>query len=238
MTEVQPLVKVSGLRQYIRDRLVLDGVSFEVFPGDLFVLYGPSGGGKTVLISVLAGIQAHSAGRVETCGRGETGLVTQEESLFPDFTAGENLQAAGLIRGMDGRSLRRRMEELAAELRLGGVWRDRVRRLPWGPRRRLALACALVAAPRLLLVDDILFRGDPESSRMITDTVRSYVAAGNACVWATGRRDEAAALAGGGARVALLDGGRLTVCDDPGEFLWATGEEGGRPGPEGPEVGR
>jgi len=188
VTEVQPLVKVSGLAQYIRGRLVLDGVSFEVFPRDLFVLYGPSGSGKTELISILAGIRAHSSGMVETCGRRETGLVTQEESLFPDFTAGENLQAAGLIRGMDWRSLRRRMDELAAELHLGGVWRDRVRHLPWGPRRRLALACALVSAPRLLLVDDILFRSDPESDRIITAAVRSYVDAGNACVWATGRR--------------------------------------------------
>lgn len=229
MTDMRPIVRVSGLTQYIHDRPVLEDVSFEVFPGSMFILYGPSGSGKTVLLSILAGVQAYSAGAVETCGRRDTGLVTQEFSLFANFTVGENLRAVGMIRGMDVRELARRVEELAVSFQLAEVLRRKAGRLPWGPRRRLALACALLGAPRLLLVDDILSRGDPESSRIIVENVRRHVEEGNACVWATGRRDEAAGLAGGGAaRVGLLDGGGgLTVYDDPGEFARAM-EGGGR----------
>lgn len=219
MSDVELLVRVAGLTQYDRDRLVLDSVRFEAAPGSLFVLYGASGSGKSTLLAILAGIQAYTAGTVETCGQTAIGFVPQDGGLFPNLKVSENLQAVGMIRGMDARELHRRIEESLASLGLADVRRERARRLPWGMRGRLALACALLGGPRLLLVDDILSRGDPVSSRLIVESVRRYVADGGACVWCTARPAEAVDLAAGGAaRLAALEGGRLTVYEDAAAF--------------------
>ena len=80
---MKPTVKVVNLTQHIHNKPVLNEVSFETVPGEMFVLFGPSGAGKTTLISILAGIQTYTAGTVEVCDQQQIGLVTQEYSLFP-----------------------------------------------------------------------------------------------------------------------------------------------------------
>lgn len=233
MIDVDPVVKVSGLTQYINDHKVLDGISFQVDPGRLFVLTGPSGAGKTVLISILAGIQAFKSGTVEVMGhvaggrkgsyKQHIGLVTQQYSLFENFTAGENLTVIGMMRGMAARDLNRRTDQLVDSLGLEEFLRRTVRTLPWGPKQRLALACAMLAGPKLLLVDEILSGDDYQSVVLILKNIVSYINKGNTCVWATGRLREAALIAEGQPGMAEL--ARTGVWDKvaPGDNVPAAG---------------
>lgn len=209
---MKPTVKVVNLTQYIHNQPVLNEVSFETVPGEMFVLFGPSGAGKTTLISILAGIQTYTSGNVEVCDQRQTGLVTQEYSLFPQLTVKENLQIIGMMQGMASRNLMERFETIVENFHLGNVLNRRVGRIPWGPRQRLALGCAMLSRPALLLVDDILHHGDIESTRIIVENVTEHVNQGHTCIWATSRSPEALNLASTcQSRIGLLENQQLTT---------------------------
>lgn len=215
---MEHVVRVSGLTQCIADEIVLDNVNFQVDAGKLFILFGYSGSGKTTLISILAGVQAYKSGTVEVCDRRDIGLVTQQYSLFTHLTVQENLQAIGMMKGMSPQELNHRVPSVVEALQLENALRHRAGRLPWGAQQRLALACAILNNPRLLLVDDILSRGDPESTEVIVRSTRAHVAQGNTCIWATGRLPEVFDLAASDhVEIGLLVKGNLTV-HQPQEF--------------------
>jgi len=123
-----------------------------------------------------------------------------------------------MMRGIPAKILSDRIDELIDCFKLKDILKRRVRTLPWGPGQRLALACAMLAGPKLLLVDEILARGDFYSAMVILENIIKYVNEGNACIWSTGRLQEALNLAGGQpdpAELALTCGWDYTA---PGDF--------------------
>ena len=208
---MKPTVKVVNLTQYIHNQPVLNEVSFETVPGEMFVLFGPSGAGKTTSFLSWPAFKLirREMLRYRSC---QTGLVTQEYSLFPQLTVKENLQIIGMMQGMASRNLMERFETIVENFHLGNVLNRRVGRIPWGPRQRLALGCAMLTRPALLLVDDILHHGDIESTRIIVENVTEHVNQGHTCIWATSRSPEALNLASTcQSRIGLLENQQLTT---------------------------
>jgi ABC-2 type transport system ATP-binding protein len=149
----------------------LDGLSLSVEPGCVFGYLGPNGAGKTTTLRVLLGLVRPDAGHVRVLGldprvdaarvREQVGALLENDGLYDRLTASHNLEYHGRIRGMSGRTLAARAEEL---LRACGLWErraDRVVSFSKGMRQKLAVARALLHRPRLVLLDEPFAGLDP-----------------------------------------------------------------------------
>lgn len=192
-----PAIVVTDLRKTYDRLQALQGISFTVQPGEIFGLIGPDGAGKTTTFQILAGVMAATAGSVRVLGveprqaRLRLGYVTQRFSLYPDLSVLENMAyVAGL------RRLPRAVVEARAHLLLERVGLERFGRrlaadLSGGMRQKLALCCALVSEPQVLLLDEPTTGVDPVSRREFWDLLAAVAATGVTVVTATPYLDEA-----------------------------------------------
>ncbi len=170
---VNGLTKVYGHGQAATR--VFDGFDAELEAGRLIALTGPSGSGKTTLLHLLAGLEPPSAGEVVVLGtavseldraararfrRDHLALVGQEPGLTPFLSAGENVELALAVRGVDAAAARDRALEALDSVGLGALTGRRVSRLSAGERERVAIARALAARPAILLADEPTARLD------------------------------------------------------------------------------
>jgi NitT/TauT family transport system ATP-binding protein len=131
----------------------LDGVSLSVTPGSFTCLIGASGCGKSTLLSLVAGLDAPSAGAVDVGGR-RVALMFQEPALFPWLPAAGNVELALRARGVPRAERRRRARELLDVVALGGFGAMRPHELSGGMRQRVMLAAAMLMRPKLLICDE------------------------------------------------------------------------------------
>ncbi len=212
----QPRVEARDFAVRIGTRTVLDGCDLRVAPGEIAVVRGPSGGGKSTLLRALARLQPLARGTLLLDGevasflapstyRSRVAYVPQLAVMLGG-TVADNLQAGPRLRGDAIADLR------IAEL-LGGVGLDTAmatrpaRSLSGGEKQRVALARALALAPVALLLDEPTSALDPASTRVIGDLIRHLAAAGTSVVVVSHDDDESLPL--GGARYVCI-GGRLT----------------------------
>jgi NitT/TauT family transport system ATP-binding protein len=146
--QVEHLVKRFG-----RGPAVLDGVSLTVAPGEFVCLIGASGCGKSTLLSLLAGLDAPTAGSVTVAG-GRPALMFQEPALLPWLTAAGNVELALRLRGVPRAARRAEAEELLRLVRLDGAGQLRPHQLSGGMRQRVALARSLAQHSPVLLMDE------------------------------------------------------------------------------------
>jgi NitT/TauT family transport system ATP-binding protein len=161
---------VQGVRKVLpgragREHVVLDDCSFSAAPGELTVLVGPAGCGKTTLINLIAGYDAPTAGAVLVDGQPlrprpspERLVVFQENALWPWMTVLENVTFGPKVRGTNARETRAEAERLLGHFGLGEFLGHYPGQLSGGMQRRVELARALINRPRLLLLDEP-FRG-------------------------------------------------------------------------------
>jgi len=157
-------LSAEALRFAYADRVALDGVSFEVRPGEVFGFLGPNGAGKSTLFSILAGLLAPSAGRLLLDGRpldgsgralrARMGVVFQEPSLDAKLSPRENLRLGAALFAVPRAEAARRAAELLEAAGLADRADEPCGRLSGGMRRRLELARALIHAPDVLLLDE------------------------------------------------------------------------------------
>ncbi|MEU8781968.1 ABC transporter ATP-binding protein [Streptomyces sp. NPDC048637] len=132
---------------------VLDDITLDVAPGEFVCLLGASGCGKSTLLNLVAGLDAPSAGAIETPGA-RPALMFQEHALFPWLTAGRNIELALRLRGVPRAERRDEAERLLELVRLKGAHGKRVHELSGGMRQRVAMARALAQDSQLLLMDE------------------------------------------------------------------------------------
>jgi ABC-2 type transport system ATP-binding protein len=215
--KVQDLVVVRG------GTTVLDALSFAVRAGTVTGLLGPSGSGKTTLLRVIVGVQRITSGTVTVLGRAaghprlrhELGYTTQAPSVYPDLTVTENVRYHAALHG------RQRSDAVEA---VGAVGlkdtADRpVQKLSGGQRNRVSLACALVAAPKLLLLDEPTVGLDPVLRRDLWELFHDLATGGTTLLVSSHVMDEAARCD----RLLLLREGRLLTDDTPDGLRTATG---------------
>jgi NitT/TauT family transport system ATP-binding protein len=196
----------------------LDGVELALAPGEFVCLLGPSGGGKSTLLALAAGLLAPSAGRVLCDGRVvtgpgvERGVVFQKHALFPWETVRGNVEFGPRLRGTPAAERRRSAEELLAAVGLGGLEDRYPSALSEGQRQRVALARALANEPRVLLMDEPFASLDALTRRQMQELLISvWNRRRPGVLFVTHDVDEALAL---GDRVAVLSG-------RPGRVLFA-----------------
>src|SRR5262245_36569514 len=149
------------------------GISLEIHAGETFGLLGPNGAGKTTTLSMLSTLLEPTRGDVRVFGasaarepaevRRRVGLAPQQISLYPTFTAWENLDFFGVLHAVPSAVRHRRAGELLELVGLAGRRDDLVHTYSGGMQRRLNLACSLIHEPRLLLLDEPTAGVDPQS---------------------------------------------------------------------------
>ncbi len=213
-------IQVRGLWKRYGAVEAVRGIDLEVGDGEIFGLIGPDGAGKTSTFQILAGVMEATAGSAEVFGtparqaRSQTGYLTQAFSLYPDLTVAENIRYIGDLRRVPpgeiaarGRRYLRMFDMDRFEHRLAG-------RLSGGMKQKLALACALVPEPRVLLLDEPTTGVDPVSRREFWDTLAHLAADGLTIVLATPYLDEAERCN----RVAFMHQGEIRQTGTPSEL--------------------
>ena len=180
----------------------LAGVDLDVAPNEFLVLLGPSGCGKSTLLYLMAGLERHTAGRIDWLGEPVTGaspersLIFQESSLFPWLSVRDNAGFGLRIRGESAEARRAASERVLERVGLGGVGDKRPAELSGGMRQRVAVARALAMRPRLLLMDEPFAALDVQTRRKMQDFLLDvWRESAASVVFVTHHIDEAIALA-------------------------------------------
>ena len=204
------------------DVALIDGVSLEIAPGELMLIAGPNGSGKTLLARLIAGIGRLDEGEIYFDGRvvqalppleRRVGMVFAEEDLWPHLSVAENVGYALRIRKVPSRERRPRVAEALGLVGIDSLARLRPDRLTAVQRLKTALARALAVKPDLLLLDEPLGRVEPRHRIEVRDLVRQLHQESEATtVLFTNDPRDALGIAD---RVAVLDLGRILQVGPP-----------------------
>jgi ABC-2 type transport system ATP-binding protein len=214
-------IRARDLTRKFGDFTAVDAVTFDVREGEIFGFLGPNGAGKTTTIKMLIGLLAPTSGTAEVAGlevadaggelRQRVGYMSQKFSLYLDLTVDENIELFGGLYGVTGE---RYEERRAWVLRMAGL-EDRADRLtaelPLGWKQRLALGCAVMHEPPILLLDEPTSGVDPLARRRFWDLIDELAARGTTVLVSTHYMEEAEYCH----RLVLMNRGRLIALDAP-----------------------
>jgi ABC-type polar amino acid transport system ATPase subunit len=178
----EPIIRVQGLHKYFGPLHVIKGVDLDVKPGEVVVVIGPSGGGKSTFLRCLNFLESPSAGTIEVEGveikareparlhrknireiRQKAGMVFQQFNLFPHMTALQNIiEAPVTVKGMKKKVAVEKAEELLGWVGLAEKRDEFPSRLSGGQQQRVAIARALAMEPKIMLFDEPTSALDPE----------------------------------------------------------------------------
>src|SRR5216683_2965860 len=190
-------IHVQGLWKRYGQVEAVRGIDLDVKPGEIFGLIGPDGAGKTSTFQILGGVMEASSGtavildRPAREARAQTGYLTQNFSLYPDLTVAENIRYIGDLRLVSPVQIRERGDRYLRMFDMDRFTDRLAGRLSGGMKQKLALACALVAQPRVLLLDEPTTGVDPVSRREFWDTLAHLSSEGLTILVATPYLDEA-----------------------------------------------
>lgn len=220
MTANDEIVRVQNLRKRYDTLTAVDGVSFEIYQGEIFGLLGPNGAGKTTTISMIAGLLPPTEGDIHVAGldarRAEVaikkiiGVVPQELALYLKLTGRENLEFFGKLYGLRQANLAERVQQTLELVGLTDRADSRADTYSGGMKRRLNLAIGLMHSPQLLLLDEPTVGVDPQSRNHIFEGVRELNRQGLSVLYTSHYMEEVEALCD---RVGIMDGGKLVACD-------------------------
>jgi ABC-2 type transport system ATP-binding protein len=215
-------ISVNGVSHWYGQRQALDAVSFEVRPGEIFILLGPNGGGKSTLFRLLSTLLPLQQGAAELFGydlqrqmaeiRARIGVVFQSPSVDRKLTVAENLLHQGHLYGISGADLQSRINTMLQRFSLADRRRDRVETLSGGLRRRVELAKGLLHHPRLLLLDEPSTGLDPAARGDMWEYLRELRANDGVTIVLTTHLLEEVDKAD---RIAIMDRGHLVALDTP-----------------------
>ena len=214
-----PAIAGTGLVRSFGTVHAVRGLDLHIAAGELYGLVGPDGAGKTTTIRLLTGLVDADAGEVRIGGRALTekgvretiGYMPQQYSLYGDLSIDENIRFFGRLFGLSRKDLAESRARLLSLTRLERFGDRRADALSGGMYKKLALACALLHRPRVLVLDEPTNGVDPVSRRELWDLLHEFVGEGMAVLLATPYMDEASRCN----RVGLLNEGRLLAEGDP-----------------------
>ena len=226
------LFAAQNLYKHYGDATVVNDVSFAIAPGECLGVIGPNGAGKTTTIRMCLGLTAPDSGDVLFYPEGATGplymprdalaikaqlgVVTQFDTLDPDFTCAENLRVFGRYFGLKGRTMDERVPQLLEFAALTHKADAKPGELSGGMKRRLSLARALVNRPRLLLLDEPTTGLDPQARHLMWERLQLLLQQGTSILLTTHFMDEAERLC---SRLLVLDHGKKIAEGKPRELI-------------------
>ena len=205
---------------------VVNDLSFEIAPGECLGVIGPNGAGKTTTVRMCLGQTEPDSGDVTAMGlslpqdamaiKSRLGVVTQFDTLDPDFTCEENLLVYGRYFGLPAREMRERIPRLLEFAALTHKAQARPAELSGGMRRRLSLARALVNDPALLVLDEPTTGLDPQARHLMWERLQLLLQQGKSILLTTHFMDEAERLCH---RLLVMDHGRKITEGRPRDLI-------------------
>jgi ABC-2 type transport system ATP-binding protein len=220
----EELVIIEDLRRSFGAVRAVDGLNLAVGRGQIYGMVGPDGAGKTTTLRILCGALLPDGGTARVAGldvrrqpeqvRRHLGYMPQRFSLYGDLTVAENLRFFADIFRVPARTQHALIDRLLAFSRLERFRDRRAERLSGGMKQKLALACALIHTPEVLVLDEPTTGVDPVSRREFWEIVRDAVAEGRTVLVSTPYMDEAERCH----QVGFISGGRLLASGTPREL--------------------
>ena len=226
-SQVNPsLFSANGLVKRYGDNTVVDDLSFAIAPGECLGVIGPNGAGKTTTIRMCLGLTAPDAGSITAFDmpmpqealaiKALMGVVSQNDTLDPDFTCAENLLVYGRYFGMKTAEIRARIPKLLEFASLTSKANSKPGELSGGMKRRLSLARALVNDPKLLLLDEPTTGLDPQARHLMWERLQLLLQQGKSILLTTHFMDEAERLC---SRLLVLDHGKKIAEGKPRDLI-------------------
>ena len=221
----QPAIDLRALSKRYGKLEAVRGITFEVSPGEMFGLIGPDGAGKTSTFQILAGVMEATAGSAKILGRpardmrSQTGYLTQDFSLYPDLTVAENIRYSGDLRLIPPDEIASRSLQYLQMFDMDRFADRLAGQLSGGMKQKLALVCALVPQPKVLLLDEPTTGVDPVSRREFWDALAHLTAEGLTILVATPYMDEAERCH----RIAFMHLGEILQIGTPTELCASLG---------------
>ena len=225
-TRNQPIIKATNLTKMFGEFCAVDGIDFEVMPGEIFGMLGPNGAGKTTTMRMISCISPVTSGELHVDGlnvsvasrlvRDRIGVVAQHDGLDPDLKVEQNLVAYARYFGMDGKRATARAREMLGFFDLSDRSDDGIHSLSGGMRRRLSLARAFMTRPRTVILDEPSTGLDPHSRNRVWDQLGRIKDAGATILMSTHYMEEAAALCD---RLIIMDLGRILAVGTPDDLI-------------------
>ncbi len=221
----EPVLEALDLVRSFGKVRALDGLTLRVHPGEMYGLIGPDGAGKTTALRILAGVMGADTGRARIRGidpltggaevRTSLGYMPQQYSLYGDLSVDENLSFFAHMFCLSRAELAERRARLLSITRLERFTDRRADALSGGMYKKLALACALLPRPSVLILDEPTNGVDPVSRRELWALLYELAGEGIGILISTAYMDEAARCH----RVGLIHGGRLLLEGKPGDLI-------------------
>ncbi len=214
--EMATIVRARGLTKCFKSTTVVHGIDFDIQPGRCVGFLGPNGAGKTTILRMILGLSPISGGSLSVFGRAlpaagryvraHAGVVSQEDTLDPDFTVLENLYIYAAYFGLAKADVAQRIHELIDFVELADRGDARIPTLSGGMRRRLSIARALINDPQIIILDEPTTGLDPQARHMIWSRLQDLQRAGKTLLLTTHYMEEAERLCDD---VLVMDHGRI-----------------------------
>ena len=227
-TVPEPVIFAQNLVKKYKDFAAVDGISFEVAPGESFGLLGPNGAGKSTTMRMVGAVSTRTGGSLSVLGldpndygpeiRSRLGVVPQENNLDTELRVRENLLVYGRYFGLPRAQVARRADELLAFAQLEDKAKSKVDALSGGMKRRLTIARALINDPRILLLDEPTTGLDPQARHLLWDRLFRLKEQGTTLLLTTHYMDEAEQLCD---RLVVVDKGTIMAEGSPAELIRA-----------------
>lgn len=221
-----PLVRARGLTKRFESFTAVDGIDFDIEPGEAFGILGPNGAGKTSTMRMIACMSPITGGELRIFGldprtqasaiKARLGVVSQADNLDAELTVRENLLMHARYFDIPRGVAAARAEELLALVQLSDRAGSRVDPLSGGMKRRLAIARALVNEPELIMLDEPTTGLDPQARHLVWERLYNLKKTGTTVLLTTHYMDEAEQLCD---RLLVMDKGRIVASGSPRELI-------------------
>jgi ABC-2 type transport system ATP-binding protein len=216
------MIQTQNLSKRFNNFLAVDRVNIDVAAGEVLAILGPNGAGKTTTVRMLTSILRPSAGWAKVAGydvvtqaaqvRASVGVLTENHGLYNRMPAGDYLDFFGQIYNLDAAARKARMLQLLEDFGLSEEIRKPIGEFSKGMRQKLALARALLHRPPVLLLDEPTSAMDPESARLVRDSILTLRSEERTIVICTHNLAEAEELAD---KIAIIRRGRIIAQGSP-----------------------
>ena len=186
------VLRITGLSRRFGDTVAVDGIDLDVHKGSFYGIVGPNGAGKTTTLSMVTGLLRPDAGNITVHGvdvwkepdvaKRSIGVLPDRLRLFDRLTGAQLLYYSGVLRGLDGATVRARTRDLARAFGLEDALNRLVTDYSAGMTKKVALAAAMIHSPRLLVLDEPFESVDPVSAANVIEILQKYVAHGGTVV--------------------------------------------------------
>ena len=220
------VIQAIDIRKLYGDLAAVDGITFNVEPGETYGLLGPNGAGKTTTMRMLSGLSPVNTGSINVAGidvvkdncavREVMGVVTQHDGLDSGLTVFQNLFLHGFLAGLSRKDSKNRAHEVLEFFGLRDRSKDNTYELSGGMKRRLAIARSMMTSPKVIVMDEPSTGLDPQSRNRVWEELAVLKENGVTVLLSTHYMEEATILCD---RLSIMDNGKILDEGTPDQMI-------------------